>query len=48
MLVGNNHAEFEASSDAGLIEAREKPVAEEWLQVRVDVHFLVLWVSIKV
>lgn len=44
--IGNDNLELQGRSDAGLIEAREEPVAEEGLTVREDVYFLVLGVLV--
>ncbi len=45
LVAACDHVKFEWGPDAWLVEAREPPVAVVGLQVRVDVHLLVLGVD---
>ena len=46
--AGHNHRQFERRSHARLIKAGEEAIAEKWLQMRIDVHFFVLGILVKV
>ena len=47
-LLRGEDLQFQGCPNAGLIEAREESVAEEWLQMRKDVNFVVFWVFVVV